>query len=258
MKKLNILYIRIFHLLMCMLFAPVLIINSRFHKKHIRTEPFRDSPLVSLYNNNLWIYQLYNFVMNFPLGNKIYSVLPPLRGKVLQVGSGTGALNGYLSSCTEATLELYNLDINKESIDYAVKRGIYTNYIHADICKKTSFDENLFDMIVFARCFHHIRKPNKALMECSRLLKPGGKIIIADMASLSPNFPTTSFMMNSNFDGLIWRYSVSSFAKHICRYLPPTLKIKEYKSVRQECVTNYNLFYPHTDVVIILEKLIET
>ncbi len=254
MSQITIFYIRIFHILACLLFAPVLIINSRLHKKHIRMQPFRDSPLVELYNKNLWIYQLYNFVMNFPLGNKIYAVLSPLEGKVLQVGSGTGALNKYLSEHNTRTFDLLNLEINKESIDYAVKKGIYTNYIHADICQRTPLADNTFDSIVFARCFHHIRNPYKALAECSRILKPKGHIIIADMASLSRDFPKNSFMMNSNFDGLIWRYSVTSFEKHIRKYLPSTLKIKEYKTQRQACVTNYNLFYPHTDIVILLEK----
>ncbi len=255
MNAISVFCIRAFHFFMCTIFAPALIVNSRLHKKHIRNEPFKDSPLVHLYNKNLGIYQLYNFIMNFPLGNKVYSVLPLLKGKILQVGSGTGALNQYLSCYNKGDYEIYNLDINKESIDYAVRKGIYNSYIHADICNRTTFEDNTFDMVVFARCFHHVRKTNKALTECSRVLKPGGHVVITDVAALSKDFPETSFMMNSNFDGLIWRYSVPSFEKHIRKNLPPTLIVKEYKAVRQKCVTNYNLFYPHTDVIITLEKI---
>ncbi len=247
--------IRSAFLIFCFALSPLLIVNSISHKRRVKKKPFGKSIVVRICNRYPFGYQIYNFIMNFPLGNNVYSILPKLSGRVLQVGCGTGALNKYLKSHHKLReAELFNLDTNINSIHYGVRTGAYQDFIHADICDVPVEDEK-FDMIVFARCFHHLRAPKKAFKECERLLKKGGVIIISDVVSLSKADPDKSFMMNSNFDGLIWRYNKTAFKGFIAKTIPATLQIKSVDYIRQRNITNYNTFFPNTDGLAIIEKV---
>ena len=246
--------VRFSFVVFCIVLSPLLFVNAFFHRRRVKKAPFHKSLIVALCDKYPLAYQLYNFVMGFPLFDRVYAVLPRLNGRVLQVGCGTGALNIYLKRHRNADdIELHNLDTNLKSINYGLKRRNFDTYIHGDICK-VPFEKEYFDAIVFARCFHHIRSPKKAFAECSRLLSGEGRIIICDVISLSATDPEHSYMMNSNFDGLIWRYTEKAFKAHIEKYLPPDLELTQLELVRQKHVTNYNLFYPHTDVVAVLKK----
>lgn len=46
-----------------------------------------------------------------------------------------------------------------------------------DICK-TSFKDNTWDLIILSQCLEHIYTPHHAIMECYRILKPGGFLIV--------------------------------------------------------------------------------
>jgi ubiquinone/menaquinone biosynthesis C-methylase UbiE len=241
----------------CIPLFPLLLINQIDHKRKIRKNPFYKSFIVRLCEKYPLAYDTYNFIMNFPIFSNVYTVLPSLSDKVLQVGCGTGELNTYLKKKGRSdTVELYNLDTNINSLKFGQKRNAFSEYIQADICK-VPIQNAFFDTIVFARCFHHIKNSKKAFRECERLLKTGGTIIIADVVSLSPSFPDHSFMMNSNFDGLIWRYNKMGFKNHVEKNLPPNLRLKSFNTVRQKSITNYNWFFPHTDGIIVVEKTAE-
>lgn len=248
--------IRISFIFFCILLFPVLSINSFLHRRKVKKQPFSRSFVVRFCDRFPIGYQIYNFIMNFPLSYKVYSILPELSGKnVLQVGSGTGALNKYFKNNKKyENIELVNLDTNINSINFALKTGAYSDYIHADICNVPLEDES-FDAIIFARCFHHIKNAKSAFKECNRLLKRGGIIVVSDVVSLSKDIPDKSFMMNSNFDGLIWRYNKTAFQSHISKNLPPTLKIKSLEFIRQLSITNYNVLFPHTDGLVLIEKM---
>lgn len=254
-NKFSILYVRTMFIIFLSFAFPFLAISKYLHKRKIKKYPFSESFMVKFCTKNPWAYQLYNSIMNFPKSMRVYDVLPPISNKVLQVGAGTGLLNKYLKKYRNIDkLELFNLDINEYAIQYALNKKIYTNPIIADICK-VPVDDDSFDMIVFSRCFHHVRSSKKAFLECNRILRKGGCIIICDMVSLSNKVPNKSFMANSNFDGFIWRYNPDAFRNHIVESLPDTLKVKSIEFVRQNIVTNYNFFYPHSDGIAIIEKI---
>ncbi len=254
-NSIRIFFIKLSLILFWILLSPLLIINAIDHRRKIKTKPFYKSIVVRACERYPWAYDTYNFIMNFPIFSNVYSVLPRLSKRVLQVGCGTGALNLYLKKHNLMNgSQLYNLDTNINSLIYGKKRGAYSEYIQADICK-VPMDDNFFDMMVFARCFHHIKHTRKALTECERLLKGGGVIIIADILTLSPEAPDHSFMMNSNFDGLIWRYNQAGFKAHVEKNLPANLRIKSYEVIRQKSITNYNWFFPHADSIMVLEKV---
>jgi hypothetical protein len=61
-------------------------------------------------------------------------------------------------------------------------------------------------------------------------------------------------MANSSIDGVIWRFTLQTFSKHLEACLPAAFRIRSVNCVRQLHVTNYNLFVPQTDIVAVVVK----
>ncbi|MEI7024454.1 class I SAM-dependent methyltransferase [Paenibacillus sp. y28] len=229
--------------------------NKRDFMKNTKKNPFYVSKLVRLIERNPWLYELSMFVLNFPRPTSVYDFFPPLQGDVLQVGCGTGLLNKHKRNETAASI--LNLDINERYLEYGIKKGRYENVLHSGIYEVPLPDQSL-DIIIFARCFHHIRHHKKAFAECCRLLKDGGQIWIADPVILeeqgSGKTMQDGYMANSSIDGVIWRFTKASFLSHIMKSLPPGLKLVSVTDHRQLHLTNYNLKYPQTDILAVIVK----
>lgn len=254
LEKVEVIFVKFSFGFFCLALLPLIVINTLDHRRKIKRNPFSKSLIVRMYERYPLFYDLYILVMNFPLFYNVYDVLPPLSNKVLQVGCGTGALNMYLRrKKKDAGIKLYNLDTNRRSLEYGVRKGAFSDFVHSDIAD-APFEDGYFDQIVFARCLHHIKNHRKIFKECVRLLSEKGKIIICDHADLSPAAPKRSYMMNSNIDGVIWRYTGEAFAAHLNRQLPDELSITSIHLQRQKCITNYNFFFPNADAVVIIEK----
>ncbi|WP_248925699.1 class I SAM-dependent methyltransferase [Paenibacillus hamazuiensis] len=229
--------------------------NKRDFSRQTKKNPFYVSKLVRLIEKHPLLYELSMYVLNFPHPTSVYRFFPPMEGKVLQVGCGTGLLNKWARHMGGA--EFVNLDINERYLQYGLKKGRYQNTVHSGIYDVPLEDES-FDIIVFARCFHHIRHHKKAFKECARLLKDGGQIWIADPVILqeegSGKQMNAGYMANSSIDGVIWRFTKPAFVKHLADSLSESLRLVSITDVRQPHMTNYNLKYPQTDILAVIEK----
>jgi ubiquinone/menaquinone biosynthesis C-methylase UbiE len=235
--------------------SPVLILNHYDHKIRIRKKPFYKSIIVRWAEKYPLVYEFYIFVMNFPMFHGVHRVTPQLRDDVLQVGCGTGALNLFLKKHRRTdNCRITNLDVNVASLEYGRRRRAFTEYLVSDILEVPLKDAS-FDIILFARSLHHIKNQKKAFKECSRLLKTGGLVVITDQVSESSKEPPASYMMNSNIDGLIWRYTEASLFRHLEKHAGLYFRVRSLKTTRQMYLANYNFVFPNSDVVAILEKI---
>jgi ubiquinone/menaquinone biosynthesis C-methylase UbiE len=100
---------------------------------------------------------------------------------VLDVGTGTGIV---LHAIAPKVHEVIGLDISQAMLEhsnwqnnkYFVKRDIREPFFH----------ESVFDRVVARMAFHHIiENTQKAVDECYRILKPGGKFILSE--GIPPN-----------------------------------------------------------------------
>jgi acyl-CoA synthetase (AMP-forming)/AMP-acid ligase II/ubiquinone/menaquinone biosynthesis C-methylase UbiE len=247
--------VRFLSLLVVILLSPLLIINRIDFLLNIKKKkkPFYKSIIVKLIERYPLAYNISTYIWNFPLYSDIYRVLPGVSGKILQVGCGTGLLNRYYNKKGMNNLHMVNLDINIHLLKYGMKKKRFQSLVNASI-SRVPIKDNTFDVIIFARCFHHVRNHKGTFGECARLLKKNGIIIIADTVSLYSSEKTSSHLVNTALDGMIWIYSKTSFKKQIEANLPPQLTIRSIKYIRQTCINNYNLIYPQTDGLVIVEK----
>ena len=91
---------------------------------------------------------------------------------VLELACGSGQLSFNLSKCTKSWI---GTDFSEQMILEARKRGEYEN-LTFEVADATSlnFVDGEFDCVVIANALHIMPKPDKAMREIYRVLKPNG------------------------------------------------------------------------------------
>ncbi len=115
-----------------------------------------------------------------------------LRGRVLDVGVGTGFTTGHLADAV-------GLDLSGEMLGRARYRGhlLRANFLRPPI------REGTFDTIVFAGSFYYLASPLAGLQTAAALLRPGGRVVILSPASplFAPLVPVYSQEDYAGFAG---------------------------------------------------------
>ena len=107
---------------------------------------------------------------------------------VLEVAAGTCAFGRMIapkiSHITEFDVTEAMLLVGKNENE---KQGIFNaNYVIGE-AEHLPFDDNSFDIVVSRLAFHHFANTEAVFAEMYRVLKPNGKIVVADMLAKSEN-----------------------------------------------------------------------
>jgi ubiquinone/menaquinone biosynthesis C-methylase UbiE len=89
--------------------------------------------------------------------------------KVLDIGCNSGGLTKDLIKTKNC--EIYGIDINKQLVANANKKGIRAITGYAE---KLPYEDNFFDAVVCAEILEHVIDPDKVMREAIRVLKPSG------------------------------------------------------------------------------------
>jgi len=97
------------------------------------------------------------------------------KSHLLEIGVGTGQLGEHFGD-----LQVVGIDISKNMLSLARKRGRYRELIHSS-ANRLPFLDSSFDGIYTAFMFHSERSPRRFLRECERVLRPGGRLGLIDI-----------------------------------------------------------------------------
>ncbi len=119
------------------------------------------------------------------------SMLPPILriigkfepGAVLEIGCGQGDTTGLLTELWP-TAEIVATDYDPEQVTRAKSRlkNARVKFERAD-ATRLPFEDGRFDLVVEFNTFHHIAAWTRAIAECARVLKPGGRFAVVDESS---------------------------------------------------------------------------
>lgn len=108
----------------------------------------------------------------------------PLRGRVLDVGTGKGR---FVTPLARHVAHVTTVDVNAGEQRHARLEAIYAGV--ADRIRFLIQDARFlpwpaghFDAVVSWNVFHHLDDPARVLAEMIRMVKPGGKLVLADFS----------------------------------------------------------------------------
>lgn len=116
--------------------------------------------------------------------NEVYQLVHEVEGKrVFDVGFGTGILTRKLY---QEGYQIVGVDLSERLVEMAKESMPNANFIHCDITMGLPMEllHEEFDIIYSTYTFHHLdryEKP-KFIAELLQHVRPGGKIIIGDLA----------------------------------------------------------------------------
>lgn len=130
------------------------------------------------FNNNTRIF-IGRFIPYFKeyVGLSILNVKSKWGSRLLDVGSGNGE---YLDKMRSFGWEVEGVETDPKAADFACKK--YNLKIHIGNLSDCKIPSESFDVITMNHVIEHVYDPEKLLLECKRILKPGGRLVI-----LTPN-----------------------------------------------------------------------
>lgn len=97
-------------------------------------------------------------------------------GRVLDLGGGTGALAVRLADATGASFTI--LDATPEMLRYLKPHERVDGIIGC--AEDMPFDDATFDACIISDAFHHFRDQDGAVAEISRVVRPGGGLLVLE------------------------------------------------------------------------------
>jgi SAM-dependent methyltransferase len=102
-------------------------------------------------------------------------------GRILDYGCGAGWLSKIIH---DNDRDVIGIDASAELIKNANKAVPGNSFIVGD-CVNLPFADNSFDFIIGSAILHHLN-PQKALLECRRVMSPGGTLILMEPNKFNP------------------------------------------------------------------------
>ncbi len=101
---------------------------------------------------------------------------------LLDAGCGTGAML-YMFKRDYPDKQYTGIDLSEKMIETAKKKQLEGVRFVAGDCENLPFAENSFDVVTCSMSFHHYPNPEKFFMSLNKVLRPGGRLVLRDMAA---------------------------------------------------------------------------
>ena len=108
-------------------------------------------------------------------------LLPPMT--IADLGSGDGGSAVLLS---RSAVQVIGVDASEKMLEVARDQALRAGASNVDFrlgeMEELPIDDASVDLVFFSQSLHHAAHPERALREAARILRPGGRIVILDLA----------------------------------------------------------------------------
>ncbi len=143
---------------------------------------------------------------------KLANSSTPPNGSVLEVAPGPGYLSVEIAKL--GNYSITGLDISKTFVKIAQskveKAGVKVDFRQGDAANMP-FEADNFDFIVCTSAFKNFPEPVRVLDEMFRVLKAGGKALIADMNKDTPTFKLIEFVDQMHLNRIDLYFTKTTF-----------------------------------------------
>jgi ArsR family transcriptional regulator len=115
------------------------------------------------------------------IAEALLRLMPPMR--IADLGSGDGSFALLLASRAERVIAVDSSEKMLEvARDQAVRHGVKNVEFRQGDMEEVPIDSGSVDLVFFSQSLHHALHPEQALREAARILAPGGRVAILDLA----------------------------------------------------------------------------
>jgi len=116
------------------------------------------------------------------LAHGLLRLLPPL--VIADMGAGEGTLSQLLARTAKQVIAI---DYSEKMVEYGARiareNGFQNLEYRLGDLEEPPIDSESVDVVLFSQALHHAPRPQRAVDSAWRILKPGGRILILDLAS---------------------------------------------------------------------------
>jgi ArsR family transcriptional regulator len=115
------------------------------------------------------------------LAEAFLRLLPPM--VIADLGAGDGSFALLLA---QAATRLIAVDSSQKMLDVAREHAVRNDVVNAEFrlgdMEELPIDDGAVDLAFFSQSLHHAGHPERAVREAWRILRPGGRIVVLDLA----------------------------------------------------------------------------
>jgi ArsR family transcriptional regulator len=116
------------------------------------------------------------------LAHGLLRLLPPL--VIADMGAGEGTLSQLLAKKANRVIAIDN---SEKMVEYGAKLARENGFSNLEYrlgdIEEPPIDSGSVDLVLFSQALHHAARPQRAVEAANRILKPGGRILVLDLAS---------------------------------------------------------------------------
>jgi ArsR family transcriptional regulator len=116
------------------------------------------------------------------LAHGLLRLMPPMI--IADMGAGEGTLSQLLARTAKQVIAIDN---SQKMVEYGARIAKENGYANLEYrlgdLEEPPIDSESVDVVLFSQALHHAARPQRAVESAFRILKPGGRILVLDLAS---------------------------------------------------------------------------
>src|SRR5262249_29881906 len=183
---------------------------------------WRNNPSACPYGQRFWVEAPHPLITR----PRLREILDPRAGeRILEVGPGTGYYTLEVADWIQPDGELEILDLQQEMLDHTMRRA--GERALANITPTQSdatsmpYEDGSFDAVYLTTVLGEIPDQDAALREISRVLKPGGRLVVGELLGDPHYVRLAPLRLRASGAGLTYERRVGNALGYFARFAKP-------------------------------------